>query len=215
MATRTKTPAPTRRQIPTRETVYQHQSGPTRFLRACLGCCLFVIAVVGATVFLQQTLVLYHAADVYVHWSAILLVIPLTVGYILRLNRTPYIGWVLLIGGLCAATVVYPWYYDYWAEPPPLWAAAVYAVITAGVGSIPHLPFRRLFGKLFRPNGKKKKTVRKVIKGRKPQKNRLAPVKEMISSGSYSAMIDTIQLVIAILSLLISLISIGLLAIPF
>lgn len=206
MATRTK-PLPT---APKRKTAGKKdpplRSGPYRFTRAVLGYFWFLTTIVGATVYLQTTLVLYHAADVWVHWGAILLVVPLVVGYVMRLANIPYGGWVLLIGGMSAATVVYPWYYDYWFEPPPLYAAAVYAAITAGVASIPLLPFKRLAGAVwhylrYRNSAKRRTNSRS---GREP----------LFGSAKYSATVDTIQLVIAIASLVISLISIGVLSMP-
>lgn len=206
MATRTKSLPPAHRKSVSRNVSVQSESGLRQFNRAARGYLFFLVAVVGGAWYLQSTLVLFHAADVYVHWGAILLVIPLFVGYILRVTKTPYSGWVLVIGALSAVSILYPWYHDYWLEPPPLWAAGVYAAITAGVASIPLLPFKRLGESLWHYLAYRRKAKRRAgfSSGREP----------LFGSAKYSATVDTLQLVIAIASLLISLISIGVLAMP-
>ncbi|MDX9857973.1 MAG: hypothetical protein RBT76_09295 [candidate division Zixibacteria bacterium] len=206
MATRTKYLPASRRSGSARSSASAPQTGVRRFKRAVMGYVWFMLATVGGTVYLQSSLILYHAADIFVHWGTILLVIPLAVGYVMRLAKVPYVGWVLLIGAMSAATVVYPWYFDYWAEPPPLWTAIVFTTITAGVASIPLLPYKRLAEAIWHYL-----TYRKSAKRRTSSSSGREPV---FGSAKYSATVDTLQLVIAIASLLISLISIGVLSMP-
>lgn len=99
-----------------------------------LGVAAFVGIVSWSTLYLQRTLILYHAVGWHLHWGAILLLIPLIVGLLFRVLAMSFAFTGSLLGGVISALIVYPQYRDhFFKEPPHPLAAVLFALITSGV----------------------------------------------------------------------------------
>ena len=181
---------------------------------------LFVGLNAGISYILQKYLYLFINFGSYVHWAAIFLFLPLISGFILRFLQNTYRYLTIVSGAILAALILYPMYRDiFWAEPPHPIVGVYYALCICGIALIPNLNYTRLL-RIIR-SGKRLKNFKneksKSI-GTNTSNNKLIETEEnklgkdtlpgIFESPRYAGLLATIQLAIAVFSLIISAISI-------
>jgi len=182
---------------------------------AALG--LFISLVAGATIYLEQTGLLQEHYGAHVHWAAILVGAPLLAGFAIRAIKIRYSGLLLFVGGVLAAMLVYPVYVDLWPEPPNLVLAALYAALTYSAARLALIPLgvtldvlKVRWGQLRynrrRNNGAARKAYRAAMA--RSSRRRTTGPNEIIRYSRYSTRIAVLQLLMAVLSLLVSVFSI-------
>ena len=174
--------------------------------RLLLGLGSFVTLVAGAAIMLGRDMIVYYEYGPYWHWTAILIVAPLVAGLFVRWLRVPGPRLVVFISGLFAALIVYPVYVDLWPDPPPIAVAGLYAALTIGVASLALIRVRLLIDLLFVRWGQWRSNARSKKNGRLRRPFR-APG-EMLRYSRVSTRLALLQLIMAILSLLVSVFSI-------
>ena len=171
--------------------------------RLLLGLGLFVTLVAGTAIRLGRDMQIYNQYGPYMHWSAILVAAPLLAGLLVRWLKVPSPRLVLLISGLFAAVIVYPVYVDLWPEPPRLVLVGLYAALTVGVASLALIRVRLLIDLLMVRWGQ----WRNGNRGRRSNMSK-RPIRaphEMLRYSRVSTRLAMMQLMMAILSLLVSL----------
>lgn len=174
--------------------------------RLLLGLGLFMTLVAGTAIFLGHDMLVYYHYGPYAHWSVILVAAPLLSGLLIRWLRVPTPRLVLLISGCLAALLVYPVYVDLWPNPPGLPLAGLYAALTIGVASLALVRVRLLIDLLWVRWGQWRTASRRSRPGGSRRSIR-AP-HEMLRYSRVSTHLAMLQLVMAALSLLVSVFSI-------
>lgn len=181
---------------------------------AALG--LFIGLVAGSAIFFESTRLLYRPDSAQMHWAVLLVAAPLLAGLLVRTLRIRYPGLLLFVGGILAALLVYPIYVDLWVDPPDVILAILYAALTYSVARLALIPIRVTFDVLRvrwsqvrfnrrRNNGPARKAYRAAMaRARKPS---VRP-HEMLRYSRYSTRIAILQLLMAVLSLLVSVFSV-------
>ena len=102
--------------------------------RDIIGFIIFVIIAVGVTCYLQASLIIFRIFGVYAHWGMILIIIPLFLGVLTRLMRPRWPELVCLMAGILSAWILFHLYRDrFWADPPHLLAAFIFAFTYIGI----------------------------------------------------------------------------------
>jgi hypothetical protein len=184
----------------------------------------FLALVVGSTYYLQHTLIVFRHFGSYAHWFVILLVIPLLVGIFLRQLQIPHAGAALFVGGVCSMPLAYFIFSYHWAQQPTRLAAFLFGFITAGVAYLAIIKWGKAFNAILNSFTIHKKTSppetqkttenalgRTEDQTKKPTHVKWS-IKNTLSSSHYAGFIATVQLVIGLISLILSAISIFVLA---
>lgn len=189
----------------------------SRLLDIVAGTLIFLIIVAGSTYYLQSSLVIYKNYDAYTHWAVILIGIPLLAGLALRQAKLIYPLITTVCGAIASALMLYPFYKDFWAEPPTLVDLVIYVLVVLGIAFIATQPIRTTFMIAFRigrfsvptfsirnnkgQNKSKTKSKKKVRKTSMTKTQRL----QMNEHGSIIALLE---LIIGLTSLALSIFSI-------
>ena len=181
---------------------------------AALG--IFVGLVAGTSIFFETTRLLYGEYGAHAHWAVILVAAPLLAGFGVRLLKIRYSGLLLFAGGIISAMMVYPVYVELWVEPPDLVLAALFAALTYSVARLALVPIRVTYDVLkvrwsqLRYNRRKNNgAARKAYRAAMSRSRRtVTGPYEMLKYSRYSTRIAMLQLLMAVLSLLISVFSI-------
>ncbi|MBE9535019.1 MAG: hypothetical protein IMF03_08455 [Proteobacteria bacterium] len=118
---------------------------PRVLIYTILGAAIFVGINAGTTYGLQSSLYIVRKLGAYVHWTLILMILPLFSGWLIHITRLPYTTLAIPLSSAISAFILFPAYRDqFWAEPPQLFLGFMYAAIVSGVALIPN---QRLFQK--------------------------------------------------------------------
>jgi len=197
---------------------------PREIITAILGLIIFIVINAGTTYWLQDSLYIVKQYGAYPHWTLILMALPFFSGILMFIAKVPYRIVLIPIGAVISASILFPAYSNkFWAEPPHLFFAFVYAAIVAGMALIPNQrPLQQardiwflIYDKLIEKFSKGKKRKRRakkpvkpkpVVKKAKPKKR--AGQKPLIirffESEGYANVLETSKHLITLASLLLS-----------
>ena len=196
---------------------------PRVLISTILGAAIFVGINAGTTYGLQSSLYIVRKLGAYVHWTLILMILPLFSGWLIHITRLSYTTLAIPLSSAISAFILFPAYRDqFWAEPPQLFLGFMYAAIVSGVALIPN---QRLFQKArdvgyqglstigININNVAKKPSKpkpRNTKTRKspPQKN---IVLRFLESPEYTNFLHTLKHLVALASIILSAYSIAVL----
>ena len=98
-----------------------------------MGIIIFAVIEAGLGYYLQKYQIIIPAYGVIVHWAVVLVVVPLLIGYLLRMMRAPQLEALVFIGGMVSATILYFYYRGAWKVPPTILHLLGFAFITGVV----------------------------------------------------------------------------------
>lgn len=122
----------------------------SQLLNSLRGALMFTIIVAGITYYLQSSLALYKHYGSHIHWSVVLVALPLLAGLLLRLLRVAHPLLSVAVGACAATALLYPAYKGFWALPPKPSDVAIYLAIVLGLGYIATQPLSTTFMAAFR-----------------------------------------------------------------
>lgn len=98
-----------------------------------MGIIIFVVIEAGLGYYLQKYQIIIPTYGVIVHWAVVLVVVPLLIGYLLKMMRTPQLEALVFIGGMMSAAMLYFYYREAWKVPPTIFHIFGFAFITGVV----------------------------------------------------------------------------------
>lgn len=182
----------------------------SRRLNTIAGSAAFFLIVAGGTYFFQSTLVLVRLVNPYFHWAVLLMALPILAGLSQRYLKIVYPLSTVTFGTLASVVMLYPQYSQkFWAVPPTVLNVIVYLIIVVGIGFIATQPVTTVYEKAFhlgrfkRTKSRSNKKVKKKVARR--GSNALA---RRLGFDNRGDMIAMMELMIGVISLVLSLFSI-------
>lgn len=188
-----------------------------------LSAAIFIGINTGTTYWLQSSLYVVRKMGAYVHWTLVLMVLPLFSGWLMHIARIPYRTLSIPLSSAIVALILFPAYRDtFWAEPPQLSVGIIYAAIVSGIALI---PTQRLFHKArdvgyqglstigvhisnVAQQKPKKSKPRKKPTSRKTKAVNVPPKKNIIlrffESTEYTNFVNTLKHLVALVSIVLS-----------
>lgn len=187
-----------------------------------LGLLVFIVIVAGGTYILQDTLILRLSFDSNTHWAGVLIGLPLIAGLVLKFMNTPMTWLIIILGALISAGVIYPFYgidnfwYEgqqrFWGEPPSLADMAIYTVIIMGISYMSTQPLKATFSMAFslflRKGDKKAKPAAKPASKPSASSRKSMSQTQRIRTRQHGDIVALIELLVGVVSLVLSVFSI-------
>ena len=171
---------------------------------------LALIMLLGPTVWLQKSLLIQSRAGGLAHWGMLLLGLPCLTGLAVRFLRVHYRGSILMLVAILAGVSAYPTFVESATDVSAPHLVPVYILLVWGVSWFATLPLRTVYDvvhirlhRLFRRksgNGQNGARTKKVVRRSLPSSNWVAP--------RYATIVATLQLLVGIISLGVSIVSI-------
>lgn len=178
----------------------------SRILDTLAGALIFFTVVVGATYYLQSSLILVKQYDAYAHWAVVLIAVPLIAGLIMRQAKLVYPLISSVVGALASAALLYPMYQGFWAEPPTITDLLIYIAVVLGIGYIATQPLRTTFMIAFRLGRFSVPTF--TTKSKKPVRKSAMSKTQRLQASEHGNIIAMLELLIGVSSLALSVFSI-------
>lgn len=191
-----------------------------------LGLLVFVIIVTGGTYLLQDNLWLVKLPEtfegltktnaIYIHWAVVLILLPFITGTVLKMIGTPMTWLVIILGTAATVAILYPVYSGrFWAEAPKVSYVATYCVMVMGSTYFANQPLKTTFmmamGLFLRRGGSSKPAAKPNAKpASKPSASSKARMSQTqrIRSREHGDIIALIELLVGVVSLVLSVFSI-------
>lgn len=113
------------------------------YRKVLMGIVIYVVIQIGMTYFLQEYLIVARAYGSIVHFSVIIIFIPLIIGCLLRILQTPKVNIVIFLGAFISAVILYFYYKYAWEVSPHILQALSFLFIagtTAYLGTVIPIP---------------------------------------------------------------------------
>jgi hypothetical protein len=182
----------------------------SRRLNTVAGSAVFFLIVAGGTYLFQSTLVLVKLVNPYFHWAVLLMALPALAGLSQRYMKIVYPMSTVTFGTLASVVMLYPQYsQQFWAVPPTVLNVIVYLIIVVGIGFVATQSIATVYEKAFhlgrfkRTKSRSSKKVKKKVARR--GSNALA---RRLGFDNRGDMIAMMELMIGVISLVLSLFSI-------
>lgn len=182
----------------------------SRRLNTAAGSAVFFLIVAGGTYLFQSTLVLVKLVNPYFHWAVLLMALPVFAGLSQRYMKIVYPLSTVTFGTLASVVMLYPQYsQQFWAVPPTVLNVVVYLIIVVGIGFGASQPIATVYEKAFHLGRFKKTKSRSTKKAKKKIARRGSnALARRLGFDSRGDMIAMMELMIGVISLVLSLFSI-------
>jgi hypothetical protein len=182
----------------------------SRRLNTVAGSAVFFLIVAGGTYLFQSTLVLVKLVNPYFHWAVLLMALPVFAGLSQRYMKIVYPLSTVTFGTLASVVMLYPQYsQQFWAVPPTVLNVVVYLIIVVGIGFGATQPIATVYEKAFHLGRFKKTKSRSTKKAKKKIARRGSnALARRLGFDNRGDMIAMMELMIGVISLVLSLFSI-------
>jgi len=182
----------------------------SRRLNTAAGSAVFFLIVAGGTYLFQSTLLLVKLVNPYFHWAVLLMVLPVLAGLSQRYMRIVYPLSTVAFGTLASVVLLYPQYsQQFWAVPPTVLNVFVYLIIVVGIGFGATQPVTTIYEKAFHLGRFNKTKSRNIKKAKKKTSRRgHTAFAQRLGFENRGDMIAMLELMIGVISLVLSLFSI-------
>ncbi len=184
-----------------------------------LGLLVFLAIIAGGTYLLQANLWLVKLPEsfpnmsqtnaIYTHWAAVLIVLPVITGTVLKMMKTPMAWLVIILGTAITVAILYPIYSNhFWAEAPKPLFVVTYCAMVMGMTYFANQPLKTTFlmaFSLFRRGDKGKPAP---AQSPKPTSSGKMSQTQRIRTRPHGDLVALIELLVGVVSLVLSVFSI-------